>query len=50
MLSDNHPCPLATLAQQRVELSAAYRDGATVGKGHRATGRFDRGHKGAFGR
>jgi hypothetical protein len=46
--SDNHPCPLATFAQQRVELSAAQGDRAAVGQGSGAALRFDSGHKGAF--
>ena len=30
LLSDHNPCPLATLAQQRVELGATDGDGATI--------------------
>jgi hypothetical protein len=36
--SDDHPRPLATLAQQRVELSATDGDGAPVGQGLRLDG------------
>jgi hypothetical protein len=49
LLSNNHPSPLATLAQQRVELSAANGDGATVREGSIPAARLDGGHKGAFG-
>jgi Tripartite tricarboxylate transporter family receptor len=34
LLSDDDPRPLATLAQQRVELGAAHCDGATIRQGH----------------
>jgi hypothetical protein len=49
LLSDNHPRPVATLAQQRVELSAAYADSATVGEGSTPAARLDGGHNSAFG-
>ena len=48
MLSDDDPCSLATLAQERVELGAAHGDRATVGQGHHAADRFNRGYKVAF--
>jgi hypothetical protein len=49
LLSDNHPRPPPTLAQQRVELSAAYGDGAAVGEGSIPAARLGGGHQGAFG-
>jgi len=36
LLSDDDPRPLATLAQQRVELGATHGDGAAVGQGRGA--------------
>jgi hypothetical protein len=47
--SDNHPGPLATLAEHCVEFSPAQSDRAAVGEGHSAACRFDSGHEGAFG-
>ncbi|HEY2227131.1 MAG TPA: hypothetical protein VGI22_05190 [Xanthobacteraceae bacterium] len=49
LLSDNHPRPLATLAQHCVELGATQGDGATIGEGQGTARRFDRGHQGTFG-
>jgi hypothetical protein len=49
LFSDNHPRPPTALAQERVELSAAHGDGATVGEGSIPAARLDGGHKGAFG-
>jgi hypothetical protein len=48
LLSDHNPRPLATFAQQRVELGAAHGDGAAVGQGHRAAGGIHRCDQGAF--
>jgi hypothetical protein len=47
-LSDNDPCPLATLAQQRVELGAAHGDDATVGERHGTARRIRGGYQLAF--
>jgi hypothetical protein len=41
-LSDDNPSLLATLAQQRVELGAAYCDGAAIGQGRGAACRIHR--------
>jgi hypothetical protein len=47
--SDNHPGPLATLAQHCVELSSAQGHCAAIRQRHGTTGQFDRDYKGAFG-
>jgi hypothetical protein len=48
LLSDDDPRPLATFAQQPVELGAAYCDGLPVGQGRRAAGSIDRRDQVAF--
>jgi hypothetical protein len=45
---NQNPSPRTTLAQQRVELGAADRDGATVGQEHRTARPFDSGYKVTF--
>jgi hypothetical protein len=41
LLSDQNPRPLAAIAQERVELGAAYCDGTTIEQGYRAARRLD---------
>jgi hypothetical protein len=42
LLSDHNPRPLTTLAQQHVELGAAYCDGATIRQRHCSARGIDR--------
>jgi hypothetical protein len=48
LLSDDDPRPLATLAQQRVELGAAYGDSAAIGERHGTARRIHGGYQLAF--